>query len=112
MVFDEKTLEAQLTLLIISEAQKQLDGQSSQAGGTINSDNTGSSGGARNRSNQNNGGAGYQNNRAQLPPGHPGRVGPQQQVMSQHQTAPIEMSNIWNILHTLGATGGVTSSGP
>ena len=36
-----------------------------------------------------------------LPPGHPGSVGPQQQVMS-----PIEVSNFWNTLNSLASSGG------
>ena len=75
-------------------------GQSSQSGGTINS---GTLGGATNS---------YQNHKypaggtLHLPPGHPGRVGPEQQLMSPGQKTPIEVSNFWNILNTLASTGG------
>ena len=76
-------------------------GQSSLSGGTINSGILSGT----NNSNQN------QNNKyplggnLQLPPGHPGRVGPEQQFISPGQKTPIEVSNFWNILNTLASTG-------
>ena len=89
-------------------------GQSSQSGGSISSDNTGSSLGARNKGNQNNEGGGHNSSAHNssghhLPPGHPGRVGSKQQFMSPRQPNPIEIRNIWNILHTLGGDVGLTS---
>ena len=44
--------------------------------------------------------------RQHLPPGHPGRVTSSQQVMGPIQPGPLEISNFWNILQTLGEHGG------
>ena len=76
-------------------------GQSSHTGGSINSATLG---GAANNSNQNN--KYHASNMLHLPPGHPGRVGPEQQLMSPGQKNPIEVSNFWNILSTLASSGG------
>ena len=51
------------------------------------------------------GGRGYPGNRQHFPPGHPGRVTSSQQVMGQTQPGPVELSNFWNILNTLGQQG-------
>ena len=72
-------------------------GQSRQSGGNITSDTSG---------NQNNVGGRHPGNRHQLPPGHPGRVGAEHQLLGPRQPGPVEMSNFWNTLHTLGASGG------
>ena len=87
-------------------------GQSSQSGGNITSDNAGRNRGGLSSSPLNIGGSEHPTHKQHLPVGHPGRVGPKQQVMSSGQINPIEMSNIWNILNTLGASGsdmGITS---
>ena len=87
-------------------------GQSSQSGGSISSDNTGGSLGARSKGNQSNGGGGgHPSSGHHLPPGHAGRVGSKQQFMSPRQPNQMEMSNFWNILHTLGGDVGL-ASGP
>ena len=41
-----------------------------------------------------------------LPPGHPGRITSPQQQMGLIQPGPVELSNFWNVLQTLGAHGG------
>ena len=73
-------------------------GQSRQSGGNIASDASVRAGSG----NQNNAAGGH----PQLPPGHPGRVGVGQQLMGPRQPGPVEMSNFWNTLHSLGAAGG------
>ena len=87
-------------------------GHSSQSGGSISADNTGGSLGARSKGNQSTGGGGgYPSSGHHLPPGHAGRVGSRQQFMSPRQPNQMEMSNFWNILHTLGGDVGL-ASGP
>ena len=39
---------------------------------------------------------------AHLPPGHPGRVGRNQQTMSQTPSTPLELRNFFSILSSLG----------
>ena len=74
-------------------------GQSSMSGGTINPDSGSNSGVAHNNAPQNI--RHPTGNKHHLPPGHPGRLGPQQQLMS-----PIEVSNFWNTLSSLASSGG------
>ena len=45
-----------------------------------------------------------------LPPGHPGRAGASQQLMSAPQQNPVELSNMWNILATLGSRAGLNQN--
>ena len=79
-------------------------GQSSQAGGKITSEHPSNSRGYSS-SPMNNGGAGHPSNGHHLPVGHPGRVGPKQQIMGPRNLNSIEMSNFWNILQTLSGSG-------
>ena len=79
-------------------------GQSSQAGGNITSEYP-SNGRGYSSSPMNNGGTGHPSNRQHLPVGHPGRIGSKQQVMGPGTLNPIEISNFWNILNSLGGSG-------
>ena len=84
-------------------AEGSWEGQSGRSGGQVNrSGNTAHQGGGTSPA------VGGHSRRPNLPPGHPGRVGPNQQTMAQAQAAPIELSNLYSILATLGA--GVGSS--
>ena len=73
-------------------------GQSRQSGGNIS---PGRSGVPQSSA----GGSGYPGSRQYLPPGHPSRVSPSHQIMGPTQPGPIELSNFWNILQTLGGQG-------
>ena len=86
-------------------------GQSSQSGGNINADNTGGpgSGGGGHTSAPGSGAGGHAGGRQQFPPGHPSRAGPKQQYMAPRQPGPVEMSNFWNVLHSLGGEAGLIS---
>ena len=75
-------------------------GQSGRSGGHVNAD-----GGAQPRGQaggQAGGNVGGQASGQHLPPGHPGRVRHHQQQMGPRQLGPVEMTNFWNALNSLG----------
>jgi hypothetical protein len=71
-------------------------GQSGRSGGHVNAD-----GGGQPRG-QAGGHVGGQASGQHFPPGHPGLVRHQQQQMGPRQPGPLEMTNFWNVLSSLG----------
>ena len=71
-------------------------GQSRQAGGNVTTAN----GGAIPRN-----GSGHHGGGQRFPLGHSERVGTQQQFMGPRQPGPVELSNFWNVLASLGEMG-------
>ena len=67
-------------------------GQSERSGGHINRQASGGQPTAR----------GGRQDRPHLPPGHPGRVASNQQLMDKSQPSPIELSTFYNMLAAIG----------
>ena len=76
-------------------------GQSGRTGGHVNAEHGGAQRGNQG-SNQ-----GNQGSNRRFPPGHPTRAGQQQQFMGPRQPGPVEVSNFWNLLSSLGGEMGL-----